>query len=41
MLALLMIAAKLENGIHLEIVSKVLSKPYVKMTLELDKSITP
>ena len=33
--ALLMIAPKLENGIHLEIVSKVLSKPYIKMTLEL------
>jgi len=33
--ALLMIAPKLKNGIHLEIVSEVLSKPYVKMTLEL------
>ena len=33
--ALLMIAPKLRNGIHLEIVSEVLSKPYVKMTLEL------
>jgi 3-phosphoshikimate 1-carboxyvinyltransferase len=33
--SLLMIAPKLENGIQLEIVSKVLSKPYIEMTLGL------
>ena len=33
--ALLMIGPKLDNGILLEIDSKVLSKPYIEMTLEL------
>ena len=35
--ALLMIAPKLDNGILLEITSKVVSKPYIEMTLKLMK----
>jgi 3-phosphoshikimate 1-carboxyvinyltransferase len=33
--ALLLVAPTIENGLTLEITSKVLSKPYIKMTLEL------
>ena len=33
--ALLMVAPTIENGLILEITSKVLSKPYIAMTLDL------